>query len=84
MHGTLIEYVVTYQKITIGDKALEEEPVKKQIVKAGNTSLVLEGLEPYAEYKIKIAARTAKGVGPFAFVKGGIKLVAFFVPFLLP
>ena len=68
MHGKLTGYVVTYQNVTIGDKALEEEPVKKEIVDPGKTSLELKDLDPYIEYKISVAARTAKGVGPFAYV----------------
>ena len=74
-HGTVQTYEVTYQKIKVGDIDMEEEPVMRVTVEVGKTTVLLENLEPYVEYKISVAARTAKGVGPSAFVSGGMKLI---------
>jgi len=73
MHGTLVHYEVTYQPIEVGDITKEEEPMQRIIVEAGQTFKVLENLEPYVEYRISVAARTAKGLGPRAFALGGIE-----------
>ncbi|XP_068752557.1 protein sidekick-1-like isoform X3 [Montipora capricornis] len=69
-HGTLTKYIVTYQRVKVGDVKTEEEKVKETEVDASQTHVLLTNLKPYEEYKVSVAAATSKGKGPFAFVIG--------------
>ncbi|XP_068752749.1 uncharacterized protein [Montipora capricornis] len=69
-HGTLTNYIVTYQRVKVGDVKTEEEDVIETEVDASQTHVLLTNLEPYEEYKVSVAAATSKGKGPFAFVIG--------------
>ena len=80
MNGDLISYHVTYQRVRIAGVRKDYEPVLEMIVT--ETSVTLEKLEPFSEYAITVAAKTAKGLGPYAqFVYGGKKLI--FLPIFL-
>ena len=74
-HGSLTKYIVTYQRVKVGDVKTEEEEeeVKYIEVYANQTHVSLTNLEPYVEYKVSVAAATSKGKGPFAFTAGGKK-----------
>ncbi|XP_068689584.1 protein sidekick-1-like isoform X2 [Montipora foliosa] len=69
-HGSLTKYIVTYQRVKVGDVKTEEEEVNYTEVYANQTHVSLTNLEPYVEYKVSVAAATSKGKGPFAFVIG--------------
>ncbi|XP_068752747.1 uncharacterized protein [Montipora capricornis] len=69
-HGSLTKYIVTYQRVKVGDVKTEEEEVKETEVDASQTHVLLTNLKPYEEYKVSVAAATSKGKGPFAFVIG--------------
>ncbi|XP_068752561.1 protein sidekick-2-like [Montipora capricornis] len=69
-HGSLTKYIVTYQRVKVGDVKTEEEEVNYTEVDANQTHVLLTNLEPYVEYKVSVAAATSKGKGPFAFVIG--------------
>ena len=73
-HGSLTKYIVTYQRVKVGDVKTEEEKVNYTEVDANQTHVSLTNLEPYSEYKVSVAATTSKGKGPFAFAIGGMKL----------
>ena len=69
-----MRYDVTYQVMEIGLVSQQEEPVLGVPVDGNETSLELNNLEPYAVYKIAVAARTAGGLGPASDpVYGGTK-----------
>ena len=80
MNGDLLSYHVTYQRVMVGDVRKDFEPVLQMTV-GKEQSVTLDNLEPYSKYKITVAAKTAKGFGPYApFTYGGRKilLLSFF------
>lgn len=47
-----------------------EQELQKTV--SGSLSVTLDNLEPYSKYKIRVAAKTLKGLGPYtAFAYGG-------------
>ena len=71
MHGHLMGYHVTYQRVMVGGVRKDFEPVV-QVDVGGQETLTLDNLEPYSKYKIRVAAKTSKGVGPYTpFTHGG-------------
>ena len=70
-HGTVLYYVVKYQRVKVGDEKTEDDEIIFK-VNADKNFVVLTRLDPYVEYKISVAAETKKGTGPFAFATGGI------------
>ena len=70
MHGHLMGYHVTYQRVRVGDVRKDFEPVVEVDV-GGWETLTLDNLEPYSKYKIRVAAKTSKGLGPYTFTHGG-------------
>ena len=77
MNGNLMSYHVTYQRVMVGDVRIDFEP--ELLEKVGrNQNVTLDNLEPYSKYKIRVAAKTAKGVGPYtSFTYGGKFFVLF-------
>ena len=77
MNGNLTSYHVTYQRVMVGDVRIDFEP--ELLKKVGrNQNVTLDNLEPYSKYKIRVAAKTAKGVGPYtSFTYGGKFFVLF-------
>ena len=72
MNGQLVDYHVKYQRVRVGAVPKDYEPVKEMTVSNNITSVTLKDLDPYSEYKITVAARTSKGLGPTAqFVYAG-------------
>ena len=77
MNGNLLNYLVTYQRVMIGDVPKDYEPELQKIVSVAQ-NVMLDNLEPYSKYKIRVAAKTAKGLGPYtAFTYGGKFSVLF-------
>ena len=55
----------------VGDVPKDYEPELQKIVSVAQ-NVTLDNLEPYSKYKIRVAAKTAKGLGPYtAFTYGG-------------
>ena len=70
MNGNLLGYLVTYQRVMVGDVPKDYEPELRKRV--GEEVIMLDNLEPYSKYKIRVAAKTAKGLGPYtSFTYGG-------------
>ena len=66
----------------VGDVRIDFEPELKIVSKGHN--VMLDKLEPYSKYKIRVAAETAKGLGPYtSFVYGGKLFCFVFVCVLL-
>ena len=79
MNGKLISYHVTYQRVKVGDVRIDFEPELKRF--STNQNVTLDNLEPYSKYKIQVAAKTAKGLGPYTlFTYGGKLFVLFSFP----
>ena len=80
MNGDLLNYHVKYQRVKVGGIAKEYEPVLEMTVP--ETSVLLDNLEPFSEYKITVAAKTVKGPGPYALFRHGGKKFIFLSFFL--
>lgn len=79
MNGDLLSYHVTYQQVMVGGVRKDFEPVLPITVGRAQT-VTLDNLEPYSKYEITVAAKTAKGLGPYArFTYGGRKILFVFV-----
>lgn len=71
MNGQLLSYHVTYQRVMVGGVRKDFEQELQKTV-SGRQNVKLDNLEPYSKYKIRVAAKTLKGLGPYtAFVYGG-------------
>ena len=71
IHGRHVGYRVTYQAVSIGDLPAYFEPVMSLDVGTGNSSILLQNLEPLVVYKITVAAISNKGPGPEGVTYGG-------------
>jgi len=72
MNGDLLGYNVTYQRVMVGGVRKDFEPVLQKEVDKQQLTLTLDNLEPYSKYKISVAAKTIKGLGPYTpFTHGG-------------
>ena len=62
---------MTYQRVMVGGVRKDfEEELQKTVGEGQNVTL--DKLEPYSKYRIRVAAKTAKGLGPYtAFAYGG-------------
>ena len=70
MNGDLLSYHVTYQRVMVGGVRKDFEPELQETVT--EEAVTLDNLEPYSKYKIRVAAKTAKGLGPYSpFAYGG-------------
>ena len=70
-HGNVTKYQVTFQAVIIGDLVVEGQPVKQKEIESAATSITIDNLEPYVVYRIGVAAKTRKGLGPAAITYGG-------------
>ena len=57
-HGSLVEYRVTYQAVTISDLQVEFEPAMSEDIRHAATSMTLENLEPLVGYRITVSCQT--------------------------
>ena len=62
---------MTHQAVSIGDLAVEFEPVISKDVGNAVTSMTLRNLEPLVVYRITVAAISNKGPGPAGVTFGG-------------
>ena len=77
MNGKLLSYHVTYQRVMVGGVRKDFELELQETVSV--ETVTLENLEPYSKYKIRVAAKTAKGLGPYTpFTYGGKFVLSFF------
>ncbi|KAL9957849.1 hypothetical protein ACROYT_G034798 [Oculina patagonica] len=65
-NGHLTGYVVSYQAVKIGGKKVVDEVVRKRTVGSGTYSLVLDDLQSFTTYEIRVAARTRRGEGVYS------------------
>jgi len=77
MNGKLLSYHVTYQRVMVGGVRKDFELELQETV--NEETVTLKNLEPYSKYKIRVAAKTAKGLGPYTpFTDGGKLVLSFF------
>lgn len=69
--GVLTGYQLWYTPTARGDDDIEEGQRKTIQIAADQRRVVLENLEINTKYKIELAARTKKGLGPSSFTFGG-------------
>ena len=65
-NGNLAGYVVSYQAVRVGGKKVKDEIVKKRIVSAGAHSVILDDLQSFTVYEIKVSGFTQKGEGVYS------------------
>ena len=65
-NGHLTGYVVSYQAVKIGGKKVVNEVVKKRIVGAGTFSLMIDDLQSFTTYEIRVAGLTRRGEGVYS------------------
>ena len=72
--GRLLGYRVFYRAVRIGDQEVEEgeEPTYNITVRKDTFEIVLEGLDPYTRYQIKVSGFSRMGDGPSAITAGGM------------
>lgn len=63
-----------YRAVRIGDQEVEdgEEPTYNITVRKDTFEIVLEGLDPYTRYQIKVSGFSRMGDGPSAITAGGM------------
>jgi len=66
VNGVLTGYVVSYKAVKVGGKKAIDEVVKNRRVGADTNSLMLDGLQSFTSYKIKVAGLTWQGEGAFS------------------
>lgn len=79
MNGNLLSYLVTYQRVMVGGVPKDYEPELRKRVGEEQKVIMLDNLEPYSKYKIRVAAKTAKGLGPYTSFTYGGKFFCFCV-----
>lgn len=80
VNGVLTGYVVSYKAVKVGGKKAVDEVVKKRKVGADSNSLMLDGLQSFATYEIKVAGLTRRGEGPFSNATYAGKTFLYFFP----
>ena len=65
INGDLQSFTVVYKVLRVSDEDVKEAKEERASVQANGLSLMLS-VTPYSVYKIKIAASTQKGIGPFS------------------
>lgn len=71
-NGHLTGYVVSYQAMKVRGKKVVDEVVKKRTVGSGTYSLVLDDLQSFTTYDIRVAGLTRRGEGVYSqSVNGG-------------
>lgn len=71
MNGILRGYRINYQAVEAGDEKVSNFPVKEKITGPNTTAFVLDQLESYTVYHIKVTGFTNVGDGPEAFIYAG-------------
>ena len=72
-NGHLIGYVVSYQARRVGGKKVVDQVVKKKKVGASIYSTVLDDLQSFTTYEIRVAGLTHRGEGVYSQpVNGGL------------
>lgn len=73
-NGHLTGYVVSYLAVKVGGKKVVDEIVRKRTVGSGGYSLVLDDLQSFTTYEIRVAGRTGRGEGVYSQpVIGGLQ-----------
>ncbi|XP_078345077.1 uncharacterized protein LOC144630581 isoform X1 [Oculina patagonica] len=68
VNGVLTGYVVSYQAVKVGGENVVDKDIKKKRVGADTTSLILDDLQSFTTYEIKVAGLTRRGEGVFSKV----------------
>jgi len=58
--------VVSYQAVKIGGKKVEDEVVRKRTVAADTHSVLLDDLQSFTTYEIRVAGLTQRGEGVYS------------------
>lgn len=66
VNGVLTGYVVSYKAVKVGGKKTIDEVVKNRRVGADTNSLMLDSLQSFTSYEIKVAGLTRQGEGAFS------------------
>lgn len=75
VRGLLMGYSIKYQRIRTAERDVHDTEEETLIVKPPKLSTLLQ-VETYSTYRIKVAAFTQKGLGPYSeYVYAGEVLV---------
>ena len=74
VNGLLIGYSIKYQRIWTAERAALDTEEENVIVEPSETSAILQ-VQTYSVYRIKVAAFTRRGMGPYSeFLYAGEQL----------
>ena len=62
----LVGYVVSYQAVKIGGQKVEDEIVQKKRVSADTYSVMLDDVQSFTTYAIRVAGLTRRGEGTYS------------------
>ena len=66
VNGVLTGYVVSHKAVNVGGKKVVDEVVNKRMAGADRNFLMLDGLQSFTTYEIKVAGLTRGGEGAFS------------------
>lgn len=66
VNGVLTGYVVSYKAVNVGGKKVVDEVVNKRMTGADRNFLMLNGLQSFTTYEIKVPGLTRRGEGAFS------------------
>lgn len=69
VNGDLKGYVVSYKAVSVGGKKVTDEVVKTKRVGADTYSIVLNDVQSFTTYEIRVAGLTNLGEGTFSQAK---------------
>ena len=77
-NGNLTGYAVSYRAVKIGGKKVEDEVIrKKKTVNADTLSVMLENVQSFTTYEIRVAGLTRRGEGVYSqAIYGGTVLIS--------
>ena len=78
INGILLGYKIRYKAVEIGEEAVEDEPIREQIVNRSTLSLVLKNLEIFTLYRIDVLGYTIIGDGPPATDYAGLSHSSYY------
>ena len=70
-NGILRGHRVKFQAVKVGDEKVTNEPVVERVVGPNDTTILLDLLESYTLYYIRVTAYTNVGDGPEATIYAG-------------